>query len=188
MANLPHWDDEWEDWDTVILGSHRLPGVWTPERGDVKRVYDLKKSPGRDGALVKDEGYENGQIRLIGQFISADDWRAMQRVADEIHPKRKGKAREPLAIQHPALAFLSIFEVKVTGVSVPQLDNGVMTVEIEVVEYVKEPKKAKKPAEIVVSSVTAGAFAAQRAETRQPPDMVSEYPGIAGPLEFEAPE
>ena len=175
---LPHWDDRSEEWDTITLGSYVLPGVWDVEDGNVKRVLDIKKAPGRDGATIKDEGYENGRLRLVGQLISNDDWKALQVVMRKLHPRKKGTASQLLRIVHPKSALMGIHTVTLSEISIPRLDNGVMTITIEVVEHVVKAVETKKPTKEVVSLDKRARETREAALARQPPSGLDLYPGF----------
>lgn len=175
MANLPHWDDEWEEWDTILLGpSGPLPGVWDIEDGNVKRVLDIKKSPGRDGSTIKDEGYENGRLRLIGQLTTKDEWKKLQAVIDSIHPKKRGSASEPFGIAHPKLQLLGIDKVRISSIDVPRIDNGVMTVTIDVVEWVPVAAKAAKSSNTPKNATNGkkSKFESETVSETKPPDYI----------------
>lgn len=137
----PHWSDA--DWDQLTLGSTLLPGIWTLE-GSAERRIDVKPRKGQDGATLKDEGYQNAQVTLTGRLVNKEDHVALQKSLQEIHPRRKGSVRDPLAIVHPAVTALGISSVYVTSIALPQLENGVLTQVIEVLEYTPQPKPVPK--------------------------------------------
>jgi len=143
-TGIPHWDDDPEVWDTLVLGTNTMPGVWDIEDGNIKRVLDVKKAPGLDGARIKDMGYENGAMTCVGQLVGADDWATLQQIAATLKLTQKGKARTPIAISHPKALYLGVTQVYVTEIECPRLDNGIMTATIRVLEYVPTPKKAGK--------------------------------------------
>lgn len=141
---IPHWDDDHETWDTLKLGNDILPGPWDIEDGAAKRVMDIKKAPGLDGATIKDQGYENGALTCVGQFATPEQWLEMQGIAARLRMTQKGKERKPVEISHPKASYLGITRVYITEVVVPKLDNGIMTATIRVLEYIEKPKKTKK--------------------------------------------
>ena len=106
MGNVsPHWDTA--DWDQLSFGGKVLPGVWDID-GSAERRVDVKTRKGQDGAIIKDEGYQNASVTLTGRFASKSDWDAMQEHLKVLHPRRKGAARDPLVLVHPAAAALGI--------------------------------------------------------------------------------
>jgi hypothetical protein len=140
MGSIAHPEAS-DAWDQVTLGPAKLPGVWTVE-GQAGREIEVKKVRGKDGARFKDNGYDPGKLTLVGRMIEANDWNAMQAALKQIHP-RQGKSRNPLALEHPAAAYLGITTVYVESVHTPRVENGVIVVEIDVLEWVEAPKVAK---------------------------------------------
>jgi hypothetical protein len=136
-----------EAWDQVTLGPAKLPGIWTVE-GQAGREIEVKKVRGKDGARFKDNGYDPGKLTLVGRMVESKDWDAMQAALKQIHP-RQGKTRNPLALEHPASAYLGITTVYVETVHTPRVENGVIVVEIDVLEWVEAPKVAKPKREPV---------------------------------------
>ncbi len=171
----PHWDDDPETWDTLVLGTQTMPGIWDVEDGNVKRVLEVKKAPGRDGATIKDQGYENGALVLRGQLLDPEDWETMQTIATSLKLATKGKARTPLAIGHPKAAYLGVQRVYVNEIEVPRIDNGIMTLSIRVLEYVDKPKgtgkktvKTSENLEGVLARNFSGDFKGKNAVTAAP--------------------
>jgi hypothetical protein len=146
-TGLPYWDDDPEAWDTLILGKVTMPGVWEVEDGDVKRMLEIKKAPGRDGATVKDQGYENGTFRIMGQICGAEMFAQLQAALVTLKATTKGKVRPPVEIRHPQLLLLGITQVNIVKIDVLRRDNGIGTQTITVLEYIPKPKNAgtKKP-------------------------------------------
>lgn len=157
-TGIPHWEDDPEAWDTIKLEvverdpngkkktskEHVLPGIWDVEDGNVKRIIEIKKGPGRDGATIKDQGMEPGQMRFVGQLQSDGDWTKLQAIWDLLIATTKGKARDPVKVTHPKLSFLKVDSVLLKELSTPTLTNGIMTVTISAIEYVEKPKKTGK--------------------------------------------
>lgn len=142
--SIPHPEDDGDAWDMLVLGNFAMPGIWTVT-GDVARDLDKKKSKGKDGQRIKDNGYLNAEIVLIGQMTDRDDWKVMINAMKDIHPRKKGSATEPLACEHPVLAFLGITNVYVQRISSPRIVDGILEIRIAVLEWLPKPKVKKKP-------------------------------------------
>lgn len=147
MSNYAHWDEA--EWSQLTLGSTTLPGSWEVE-GEAKRNVDIKTQKDRDGAVVKDKGYENADVTLVGSISKKADWDALAKALKEIHPRRKGAARDPLAVVHPALSVLGITNLYVIAIGTPKLgDDGIVRISIKCLEWVPAPKpvpaKKQKP-------------------------------------------
>ena len=142
MAELAYWDDSDGLWDRLKLGPHHMPGAWEVTC-ECERELDVKKSKGQDGAHIKDHGYVPGSVQLRGRFLSKDEWTEMQKLLPELHPRKKGGERHPLAVEHPALSVMGITTVYVFKIHSPRIvDNGLLELEIECIEWTP-PKKAK---------------------------------------------
>jgi hypothetical protein len=143
MAEItPHWDQT--DWGNLTLGSSQLPGKWEVE-GEAARKVDVKERKDQDGAVIKDQGYSNAEITLVGRVASKDDFDKLQKALKEVHPRRKGAARDPLTVVHPALDTLGVNAVYVIAIEAPKLgDDGIVEVRIKCLEWLPQPKATKK--------------------------------------------
>jgi hypothetical protein len=177
--SIPHWDEDPESWDLLILGTNTMPGVWDIEDGSGKRIIDVKKAPGLDGARVHDKGYEPGALVLVGQLVDAEDWENLQTIVRPLLPNKKGKEHTPVAISHPKATFINVAQVYITEVEVPRIDNGVMTVTIHAMEWTAEPKKAKTSKTVKSKQATTGM---EELRDRQPPTSIARYPKYTGPV------
>jgi hypothetical protein len=158
-ADAPHPSKA--NWDQITIGSTTFPGVWTIE-GGVSRRLDVKTRKGQDGATIKDEGYENALITLTGRFESELDWEAILKGIKELHPRKKGAARDPLPIIHPSIASLGIEAVYVVSIKFPTIDGGILTQVIEVLEYTPQPKPVPKRKQFVAGPLGVGLGAVSR--------------------------
>lgn len=141
--SIPYPEDDGDAWDQLVLGNFAMPGIWTVD-GDVGRDIDVKKTKGKDGARFKDNGYQPGELMLIGQMASAEDWQVMIDALKDIHPRKKGAKTEPLACEHPQLAYLGVTNVYVRRVFTPRVIDGILECRIAVLEWVPKPKVKKK--------------------------------------------
>jgi hypothetical protein len=138
----PHWDQT--DWGNLTLGSGQLPGKWEVE-GEAARSIDIKKGKGVDGARVRDHGYTNAEITLVGRIATKEDFDKLKAALKQIHPRRKGAARDPLTVVHPALDTLGVNAVYVTAIDAPKLgQDGIVETRIKCLEWLPQPKPTKK--------------------------------------------
>lgn len=147
---IPHWEDAPEEWDRLTIGSNVMPGVWDIDFS-CRRGIDVKKSKGKDGARLKDEGYSPPIIELIGKIATREQWESLQSIIPTLHPKKKGEARKQYGIGHPKTRLLGISQVYITEVKAPSLVKGIMTIVLNAIEYVPVPKVVKptvKPPEV----------------------------------------
>lgn len=144
MGAIPYPQEAEAQWNGLILGSNQFPGVWSVE-GVSERELEVKPRKGADLARVRDRGYKNAPLTLVGSIATKEDWDSMQPVIRSIHPRKKGKDRDPLQIIHPAAAYLGVNHVYVQRIHTPRaLPNGLVELRIEVLEWSNEPKKLKK--------------------------------------------
>lgn len=136
---IPHWDEAPDEWDRLVIGRNVMPGVWDVEFS-CKRQVDVKKSKGKDGGRIKDEGYANPIIELNGKIATAEQWAKLQQILPTLHPKKKGSARETYGIAHPKTKLLGISTVYLTEIRAPQLSKGILSITITCVEFTPQPK------------------------------------------------
>lgn len=143
MAEVtPFWEQS--DWGQLTLGSNVLPGKWEVE-GEAARKVDIKEKKDQDGAVIKDQGYSNAEITLVGRVFSEEQFKALQKALKEIHPRRKGAARDPLAVVHPALDTIGVSSVYVLAIEAPKLgDDDIVTIRIRCLEWIPKPKDTVK--------------------------------------------
>ncbi len=144
MGAIPYPTEAESQWNTLVLGRNAFPGVWAVE-GVSERELEVKPRKGSDLARIRDRGYKNAPLMLIGTIATPEEWETMQPIIRQVHPRKKGKDRDPLQIVHPGAAYLGVNHVYVQRVHAPRaLPNGIIEVRIEVLEWSNEPKKLKK--------------------------------------------
>lgn len=143
MAGLPHWDDPGAPWDRLTLGVHVMPGVWEINGGECARQIDEKKGKDLDHARIRDTGLKAPRLQARGRLVSREDWEQLQRVMPDIHPKKPGGIKHTLKIYHPAAALLGITTVYVDRVRPPEIQNGVLELAIDMIEWNDDPKPTK---------------------------------------------
>lgn len=149
MSGLLHWDDASAPWDKLLLGPHTMPGVWEITSGECARQVDHKKTKDKDGARIKDLGLLPPRFSARGRMVTQKDWDALQNLMPDINPRKKGGPKFPLTIFHPAIALLGVNTIYVERIRPPELKDGVLEIQIDMIEFVSEPKATKivkKPA------------------------------------------
>lgn len=143
-TGLAYWLEDSGEWDQLILGGTNWPGIWEIQGEGVERDIDLKKSKGSDQATLKDEGYRNGKFDAVGIIYNDEQWRQLQSLLPEVHPRRKGGDRKALQIIHPQVNVLGIDSAYLTKIRIPELDRtrgGPLVVTLSFIEWVPKPKK-----------------------------------------------
>lgn len=154
-ANLPHWEDPGSPWDKLILGDNVMPGVWAIIGGECARQVDHKKTKEKDKARIKDLGLLPPRLQAKGRMVSrlpngdpTGDWEALQRIMPDINPRKAGGPKFPLKIYHPAAALIGVSVIYVERVRPPEVEGGILTLAIDMIEWTESPKKTnvqKKP-------------------------------------------
>ena len=143
---LPFWTGN-DDWQEMVLGGIRWPGIWTISGSGAVRNLDMKKAKGSDIATLKDEGYKNAALTATGTIWTAAQWKELQALLPEVHPRRYGGDRTPLQLVHPAANFIGVDSVYLRGISIPELDaakGGPIIVELDFLEWTPAPKPVTK--------------------------------------------
>lgn len=139
---LPFWDDgSNNEWDALVLGQTRFPGLATVT-GSVSRKVDAKKAPGSDGATLTDQGYEPAKIEITIRVWDREQWDRLISAIGAVHPRRAGGVRQPLDIAHPAANALGVRSVYVTDIKFPEIANGILSLSMSATEWFPSPKPA----------------------------------------------
>ena len=107
----PFWNESGEgqdQWDQLILAGNTWPGLADVSGSGVKRRIDVKKTKGKDGAVLKDNGMDPAKLKINLRIWTAEQWSRFNELLPLIHPKRKGGSREPTEIIHPQANLLGI--------------------------------------------------------------------------------
>lgn len=144
MSTIPSPTQDPDSWDTVVIGGVVLPGIATPQGVKSPRELDVQKAKGKTKATVKDNGNPPRKPRIVWQFDATDDvqWTAAMKVIDEvIEPRKETKALSPVEVIHPLFTRHQIRTCLIQDYDGPNIEHGLATVTIELLEYEK-PKAA----------------------------------------------
>jgi len=141
---LPHWEDAGSPWDKLVLGDNVMPGIWEINGGVCERQVDHKKTKDKDKAVIKDLGLLPPRLQAKGRLYSREDWEALQKIMPDIHPRKAGGPKFPLKIYHPAAAIMGVSTIYVERIRPPEIDNGVLSFSIDMIEWTETPKKPRK--------------------------------------------
>lgn len=144
MAIAAHWDEIDGVWDRVGLGKAQpLPGVGTIT-GSAGRNLDIKTRPQQDTAKIKNKGYRNAELTIVIQITTVEELNQLETDLAGIHPRKKGKLEDALALTHPVASLLGVKLVIVRTIHAPTVQNGLLEQRIDVIEFVPKPKEKKK--------------------------------------------
>jgi len=194
MALVPRWETPGSidsEWDNLYLGRFTMPGAvkvsvnWSKE-------LDVKARRGRDGARVRDRGLLPHRVSISIRF-TADESEELSDIMRYLLPKR-GDARGPITISHPATDWYNVNEIELKDVDGPHVgDDGIGEVSISALEWIPEPKKRKPqpdPAQVGPYYVATGGI--QRPQGiegsawygAQPPSLEVDLESLVGQPDF----
>jgi hypothetical protein len=138
------WEEEPEVWDTLHIGGQRMPGLASIS-GTASRKMDTRSAAGADGARVRDRGYEPAALDVQIRVWTQEQLDDLEERIEALHPRQRGTERTPVDVAHPALSLLGIRSAYVTAIGVPQISGGVMTMQIQLLEWTPTPRPAPRP-------------------------------------------
>lgn len=160
-------------WDTLVIGGVTFTGQheWS---GDVlKRKLDRRHAPGRDGARVRDKGYDLAELELSLKCTEAQHWRDLAALVALLFPRGSDTSRRAAhACDHPALAIAGITEVYAVSMgSVRQSSPTVWETTIKLVEYRADAQRntSHRPRAVPDIGGNATAFTGTEAAPPAPP-------------------
>ena len=126
-----------ESWDTLILGGVRFRGTFRWGGDLIKRKLDHRHAAGRDGARVRDKGYDLAEVDLVLTITTDDEWSDMLALVALVFPRSATPtARNAHACAHPLLALAGITELYGTSMGPPtQTSPTKWEVTLKFVEY-----------------------------------------------------
>lgn len=187
MSTLPSPLADPRPWDAP-----RIAGVaWTGGLkigGDLlKRKLDTRHSAGRDGARIRDRGYDLAEIDLTFSLYASEHFDQLSQIVSALFPRSTDTTRRVAwPVVHPALAFAGITELygKVLGALEGPDEKMVWTIQISCVQYRPEAQRstAHRPrAATAAPDIGANATAFDRTVERPAPTAPSAQPGTTAP-------
>ncbi len=152
MPAAPYWQDDTVAWNHIMIGGVVFPGL-AKVTATTGRKIDVKPVRGRDGARIKDSGYENAQISVEIRVNTKADFDALQPRIDAIHPRQTGTARNPVDVSHPSLSMVGISSAYVVKIHAPEIANDTLTIKIEMLEWTPQPRSRPRTGPTGTSAV-----------------------------------
>jgi hypothetical protein len=135
-----------DDWNVLLLGDARMPGVASVEV-EMPSGVDVKKPKGGRRARVRDTGSPPAKLR-IELTLMPEDMAQFQRYLPILRPRGANGVMDPISIGHPNARMWGINNVLVDEISSPMpTTGGYLRIKIKAVEWVPAPKAVKKPKE-----------------------------------------
>jgi len=132
-----------ESWDTLVLGGARFRGTFEWGGDLIKRKLDHRHAAGRDGARVRDKGYDLAEVDLKLVMTTTDEWNDMLALVALVFPRSATPtARNAHACAHPMLALAGITELYGTSMGPPKQTSPTMwEITLKFVEYRPEAQR-----------------------------------------------
>jgi hypothetical protein len=140
------WEDptQYAAWERLVLAEYTFPGLASAE-GSCHRDVDVLKQRDADGAPFKDNGYEPTEMEITVRYLSKDHDR-MREIVTALHPRTQGINRAPLSVALEQVNFLGITQIYLKEISTPQIQDGIGSVVLRVLEYMEPTPAAKTKA------------------------------------------
>ncbi|MEW5858395.1 MAG: hypothetical protein AB1861_13590 [Cyanobacteriota bacterium] len=144
-AQVPWWysTEEPLSWDMCQLGGEWIPGKVSVSGSGIKRNVDVKKSKGKEGATITDQGADLARFTLTVQVWGEQDWQDYQNLLATINPRAKGSKISPVEVVHPAINLLGVKRIYIDSIGVSMIEKGILTQELSAIEWVDKPPSAK---------------------------------------------
>ncbi len=134
---IPSPFDDPDAWDTLDIGGVVFTGTFKFSGTALKRKLDRRHAAGRDGARIRDKGYDVAQLGLALRCTEPEHWTELEALVALLFPRsRDATRRNAHTCDHPALALAGITKVYATEMDVADPDDkGAVNVSIKLVEY-----------------------------------------------------
>lgn len=147
------WEDptQYAAWERLVLAEYTFPGLASAD-GVCARDVEVLKQRDADGAPFKDNGYEPAEMDIEVRYLSRDHDR-LREIVTALHPRTQGINRAPLSVALEQINFLGITQIYLLDISAPQIQDGIGSVKLRVLEYMEPTPAAKTKAPRGVKSV-----------------------------------
>ncbi len=179
---IPSPIDDPESWDTLVIGGLPFTGSFEFTGDVLTRKLDRRHSAGRDGARIRDKGYDLAEITLKLSLWEPAHFAELEALVRLLFPRGADTTRRAAyACAHPALALAGISEVyaKKMG-ALAQSSPTLWTTEIALVEYRAEAQAARSRSRTVQQRPDLGANATAFTGTEAAPPAAATPPSAAG--------
>lgn len=140
MAALNPIDNP-QDYDFIVVGSARSPGICRPFEPKRKHEWDVKKGKGVRGATVTYVGQAPAQWDVVFELWQASHWDDWASFATLLKYDSTKKAVQAIDIYHPSLAEVDIKSVVVEAIgAITHEGKGLYTRTVSFLEYFPPPK------------------------------------------------
>lgn len=180
---IPSPIDQPEAWDTLVIGGIGFSGGFEFTGSVLTRKLDRRHSAGRDGARIRDRGYDLAEIKLNLRLWEPEHFDELEALVRLLFPRGADVARRAAyACAHPALALAGITEVYAKSMeTLSQSSPTLWTTTIDLVEYRAEAQASRTSrSRTVQQRPDLGANRTAFAGTEAVPPAAATPPSAAG--------
>ncbi len=169
-------------WDTLVIGGVTFTGGFEFTGDLFTRKLDRRHSSGRDGARIRDRGYDLAEIKLTLHLWETKHFEEFETLVRLLFPRGADTTRRAAySCTHPVLAVAGITEVYARKLSVlTQTAPSLWSSELTLVEYRPEPPSHRSRTRTVRQEPDIGANATAFTGTEPVPPAAATPPSAAG--------
>jgi hypothetical protein len=153
MPSAPYWDNATDAWDQITIAGTTLPGHALVTGDGIGRKIDVKSGPGRDGAKIRDRGYEPARFDIECIVWTEEQFNELLPIIEQLQPKRRGGERNPVDVSHPSLSILGIRSMYIEKVGLPQVKGAKLHIPLKAIEWVTQPRQRPGGANDMVAAL-----------------------------------
>ena len=126
-----------DTWDSLKIGGVSFTGTFEFAGDLIVKKLDHRHSAGRDGARIRDRGYDLARIKLRLDITEDRHFTELAALVRLLFPRDADTTRRAAyACSHPALALAGIAEIYASKLgALKPTDSGRWTVDVDLVEY-----------------------------------------------------
>jgi hypothetical protein len=138
---VPFWQEDTNAWDRVEIGGVEFAETQVDVEGDFGNDWDVKKSPGADGAPATNKGYEPCRPKLTWLLYLWDHFDAYVELLAKVQP-RPGKTAPPeIEVVHPQLQLVGKVKFRIVKIhTLKKVGPQMMQAQFDLLEYFPTPK------------------------------------------------
>jgi hypothetical protein len=150
---VSYWMDDPDSWDSLEFSGDGwkvlFEGLPVEVDGDFGNDYDVKKSPGADGAPATNKGYDPCKPKVSWTLWTFDHWLAYQELLDRAQPKPGKTPPIVVTVVHPQLQLVKKSRFRIAKINtLKRVGPHMMQAQFELLEFFDAPKVIPKPSSL----------------------------------------
>ena len=147
---VPFWGDDPDAWNRLGIGStveFVFDKTSVTIEGDLGNDWDVKKSPGADGAKATNRGYDPCRPKVVWTLYTAEHFATYQALLEDVQPRPSKQAPVVIEVSHPDLDLHKKRRFRIAKIHLlKKLGPEQKQAQFDLIEYFPEPKKIPKKA------------------------------------------